>query len=515
MKRILALLLAAVLVLSLCACVPEEDVYIPTGGALNWDDPQQTTETTSPVDRELITVYTPSDTYNPYQTTDLNNQVWFSLIYQGLFTVDDDYDAHPMLCENFWVSNDMQTYVFYIRQDATFSDGTPLTLEDVEASLRLAMESPRYRGRFSHVQTMFAADGAITFRLDTPYEDLPILLDLPILKATELESIQPLGTGPYRLTTVASGTRLVKVNNWWAAGAELPITGSTVILREGKSPLQIRDDFERSDLELVCTDPGDFHYAAYRCDYELWDCETGSFLYLSVNADSWLFKNKEVRQALSNVINREQLVEEFYHGYARAATLCASPLSPYYDSILASQYGSYDPDAFKQAISKVSTAGEVVRILVNSADAQRISIARRIETMLTECGLEVEVVPYTGNDYTYTLAIRNYDLHLGQTTLSPNMDLSAFFSTSGALSYGLSNTRLYALCLDALANRGNYYNLLREIAEDARLVPILFGTCAVYGKRGVVSTLTPSRGNVFYYDLGVTTEDIQLPDRRE
>ena len=515
MKRFLALLLTTLMALSLLAgCDTADTPYVPTGDGLTWDDPQQPTGPTVPQeDDDLITVYTPDSTYNPYFSTDLNNRTWMSLVYQGLFATDSRYEAHPILCENYWISDDMQTYVFYIHPDATFSDGTPLTLQDVEASLAFAMNSDRYRGRFQHVETMFAADGAITFRLDTPYENFPLLLDVPILKQTELDAAQPLGTGPYRLTSGAGGMRLVKVASWWT-DATLPITGSAVVLREAKSPLKIRDDFERGDMELVCTDPGNPHYAAYRCDYELWDCETGAFLYLTINRNSWIFAENTQRQALSNVINRAQIVSEFYHDYARPATLAVSPLSPYYDSILASQYGRYDPELFLQAFQNFDMKDDTIQLLVNGGNAQRLSIARRIEAMIEAHGVPVDVVAYTGNDYTYTLAIGNYDLHLAQTTLSPNMDLSSFFSYSGALSYGLYNTRLYTLCLDSLANRGNYYNLIREVAEDGYLIPILFGTHAVYGKRGAASNLSPSRDCVFYYDLGVTATEVQLPERR-
>lgn len=515
MKRRLALALAALMILTLAGCGTEGGEYIPTGDGLTWDDPSQPTDTTDPIpeDDDLITVYTPDSTYNPYFTTDLNNRTWMSLVYQGLFTADSDYISHPMLCENYWVSDDMQTYVFYIHSDATFSDGTPVTIADVEASLAFALESDRYQGRFRHVDDLFVADdGGITFRLDTPYEDFPLLLDVPILKQTELTAAQPLGTGPYRMTSGAGGMRLVKVSDWWAE-AELPITGSAVILKEAESALQIRDAFERGDLELVCTDPGNSNYAAYRCDYELWDCETGSFLYLTANRDSWIFDNKELLQALSGAIDREALVNNFYHGYARPTTLATSPLSPYYDSILASRYGRYDPEKFEEICRNTLSADTTVRLLVNSSSTRRVSMAHRIEAMLEEHGMNVEVVAYSGNDYSYTLAISNYDLHLAQTTLSPNMDLSAFFSSDGALSDGLYSTRLHALCLDALANQGNFYNLLREVAEDGHLIPILFGTNAVYGKRGAASSLSPSRDNVFYYDLGLVSWEVQLTER--
>ena len=192
MKRILALILSVLLAVSVltgCESGPD-DPYIPTGDGLTWDDPSEGTTATDPdqPEQELTTVYTPDSTYNPYFSVNLNNRAWMSLIYQGLFCVDSSYTAHPLLCESFWRSPDMMTYVFYLRSDARFSDGTPVTQADAKASLDFARESQRYRGRFSHVSSVSATENnSITFKLDTPISDLPLLLDMPILKQTELE----------------------------------------------------------------------------------------------------------------------------------------------------------------------------------------------------------------------------------------------------------------------------------------------------------------------------------------
>ena len=90
MKRTIALLLAVLMTLGLLAgCGTEGGEYIPTGDGLTWDDPSQPNNPTDPVmeDNDLITVYTPDSTYNPYFTTDLNNRTWMSLVYQGLFNI--------------------------------------------------------------------------------------------------------------------------------------------------------------------------------------------------------------------------------------------------------------------------------------------------------------------------------------------------------------------------------------------------------------------------------------------
>jgi len=128
--------------------------------------------------------------------------------------------------------------------------------------------------------------------------------------------------------------------------------------------------------------------------------------------------------------------------------------------------------------------------------------------MLSDCGLKVTMLELSQEDYVYNLANRNYDIYVGQTKLSPNMDLSAFFADGGSLSYGeLADETLYYMNQEALANSGNYYNLHEQIMENGNLIPLVFRGYAVYATRGVVTELTPARDNLFYYDTGRTLED--------
>lgn len=504
MKRILAL---CVCLLLLCGCSAEEKPYVPTGSGLTWEDgdtPVPTKEVEE--DQALELVYYPDRTLNPYSCTDFTNRTLFSLLYQSLFVVDREYQVSPMLCSSYTVSEDMRTYTFYI-ENAFFSDGSMLTAEDVLACFQTAMESPVYGGRFGHVDAVsLSPDGGITFALDTDYENLPLLLDIPIVKASEVSADRPLGTGPYFLEqTAAGGMRLLRNTAWWC-DAKTPVTSASIPLKEATSVTQIRDSFEFENVGLVCADPGSDRYADYRCDYELWDCENGVFLYLGCNVDSDLFSKPGVRAALTYAIDRDYLVEEYYRGFARSATLPASPLSPYYSNQLAARY-QYDSTKFTQALADHTAAGATVQLLVNKDDTLRLRIAREIGQMLRSCGLNVEMLEQSGKDYLYTLNIREYDLYLGQTRLSPNMDLSAFFMKNGALRFGgMTDAASYAMCLEALANRGNYYNLHQTVMEDGRLCPILFQSYSVYATRGLLTGLTPARDNVFYYDTGRTME---------
>ncbi|MBQ7800697.1 MAG: hypothetical protein IJ375_00065 [Oscillospiraceae bacterium] len=515
MKRTAILTLCLSLLLGLFSgCAAENTPYVPHGDALVYGDSdiaeQSSDEEAEP--QEFSLAYYADRSLNPLTCKDYTNRVLFSLVYQGLFSVNRDYEAVPILCDRYEVSESYKTYTVYLA-DATFSDGTAITVEDVLASYSAAKESAYYGGRFTHIAEISGSGSAIIFTLDTAMESLPLLLDIPIVKASEVSSDQPLGSGPYILEKTVTGAQLRKNPDWWCSSPDLDATAEAIPLVACDSAAAIRDQFEFSDVGLVCADPCSDSYADFRCDYELWDCENGIFLYLGINvAYSDVFKdNASLRANLTYAIDRDKLVSENYRGFAQAATLPASPSSPYYSAGLASKY-TYDPVRFVQAISSIKKPEEPVELLVNRDDSLRLRTARDIAEMLTECGLETVTVEKNSSDYMRFILAGNYDLYLGQTRLSANMDLSEFFRPWGEMSYnGLSDESLYVLCKDALENSGNYYNLHQAVANDGRVCPILFCSYSVYAERGLLTDLQPARDNVFYYTLGRTAEDALIP----
>src|SRR5687768_5436131 len=55
-------------------------------------------------------------------------------LYAGLTRLDEEGEPYPSLAESWTLSDDGMTYEFVLREDLTFSDGTPLTAEDVRRS---------------------------------------------------------------------------------------------------------------------------------------------------------------------------------------------------------------------------------------------------------------------------------------------------------------------------------------------------------------------------------------------
>ena len=508
MRSALSLIFSIILVLGLFSgCQAGGDAYTPTGDALVMEDGSAVnTPTQDKKEQDLTLTYYPDITMNPLKCTDFTNRALFSLLYQGLFSVDRDYNPAPILCKQYTYTQDMKSYTFYL-EDATFSDGSTVTADDVVATYLAAKESTYYKGRFLHITGVSVAeDGGILMTLDTPMENLPILLDIPILKSGETDSDQPAGTGPYYLDTTSGSGILRRRIDWWCT-ADLTITASAIKLLAAESNPQIRDNFEFFDLDLVCANPGSDHYTDYRCDYELWDCENGGFLYLSCNLTGAIFSNPEVRANLTYAIDREAIAAENYRGFGMAASLPASPTSPYYSTVQAQKYAYNGGESFKQAVADAELVGTNLTLLVNSDDTMRERIARYIGQVMTDAGFVVTIKACSGDNYRYALRAREFDLLLAQTRLSANMDLSAFFSSNGALSWGaINDVGIYALCKEALANHGNYYTLHQSVMDDGRLCPILFTGYAIYATRGLLTDLTPSRDNVFYYRLDKTMD---------
>ncbi len=495
MKRLLCLGLCLAL---LTGCGgPDKEPYVPTGNGLVSDEPA-VPEKPQITEQKMSLPYFPDKDLSPFQCTDITNRTIFSLVYQGLFAVDAAYEAQPVLCSRYTVSRDMKTYTFYL-EEATFSNGEKVTAADVSASLKKAVKSDWYGGRFSYVESIFTTDdGGVQVSLATPYENFQILMDIPIVPRDQVDRKRPIGTGPYVYEEFEDGLRLRRRTDWWCV-AQLPVRAQIISLVPGESVSQLRDEFEFSGLGMVCTDPGSEQYVDFHSDYELWDCETGVFMYLACNSNSPVLKGG-IRRALTYGVNREHLVEHYYRGFGYGAYLPASPQSPWYDGTLIKDMG-FHPEKLKQAV-KADPSSEAVVFLVNKDDGLRLRIARDIAQTLKECGLKITMSELATAEYVKALEDGQYDLYLGQTRLSPNMDLSAFFDADGALSFGgLDDAVTYALCKEALANSGNYFTLYKQIIEDGMLCPVLFRSCAIFVQRGALTELYASRDNVFYYDL--------------
>ena len=524
MKRILALILCFASVVTLFAGCgsksTDTETYTPTGDAILMEDEELPTEAPVTEEESLVLAYYPNRSMNPLIAMNFTNRVLFSLMYQGLFAYNSKNQTVPILCSKYRVSNDRTVYTFYVDPNATFSDGTKVTIGDVIASYDAAKQSDYYKGRFTHiVEYKLREDGGLTFFLDTAYENLPLLLDIPIVKASQVADEHPLGTGPYEFHAGEDGADLTRVENWWCKDTQLSTRAKTIQVIESASQTQLRDEFEFGDLNLACADPLLDSYGEYRCDFELWEVDNGMMVYLACNTlwSPYFEKSDVLRKALTYAIDRETINSDNYRGMGQPSTLITSPKSPYYNAELAAKY-EYDPMKFLDAIGGFTLPkndkNEVqkMKLLVNADDSARLRAARQIASHLTELGIPTGVLEYGTSGATtfrHVINANTYDVYMGQTRLPPNYDVSEFFKGYGTQGNGvLASEILLNMAKEALSNSGNFYNLNQAVADSGVVIPVLFGTYNIYSKRGELLDLQPSRDNVFYYTVGKTMNSI-------
>lgn len=164
------------------------------------------------------------------------------LLYEDIMiaAADDPYGLYCYLCETIEYPEDLSHVIVNLRSDVTFSDGTPMTAEDVKFTVDLFLEQgiAEFRdvidGFFASVEVLDEHRIRFDFNEAAPVRDRMGLVGIwnPFSKAwfeetgarlDESTTTPFVGTGPYVLGDVDIGRSLVyeKDPDWW--GADLPI----------------------------------------------------------------------------------------------------------------------------------------------------------------------------------------------------------------------------------------------------------------------------------------------------
>lgn len=163
----------------------------------------------------------------------LGNNLWDTLLMRS---ADEPFTLYGLIAETVEVPDDRSFVEFQLRPQARFSDGTPLTVDDVIFTVDLLKSKgrPIYRSRFGKVASVEkVGDRGVRFVFgDGADRELPLLIGLtPILprhavdpQTFDQSSLTPLmGSGPYTVADVKPGSRVVLKRNpdYWAK--DLPI----------------------------------------------------------------------------------------------------------------------------------------------------------------------------------------------------------------------------------------------------------------------------------------------------
>ncbi|MDA0220032.1 MAG: ABC transporter substrate-binding protein [Proteobacteria bacterium] len=342
------------------------------------------------------------DTLNPWFYPDSSTQTMFWGILSNSLTQVDEKGGIVLDLVEAIDSSDNTTWSMTLRNGVTFHDGKSLTPDDVLASFNYYMredsESPM-KAIFSDIAEI-KADGPnkVTFVLSAPNADFPYLVSdykAPILPSTgdggvDWESGNR--TGAFKLESFEPGVvgRFVRNDSYHFDGRpyvdscevrSLPdVTSRTNALTTGEIDWMAAPDLKT--LDLLSRDP----------NIEITQVVGYAHYVLPMLLDVAPFDDNNVRMAIKHCIDRDEIVEKIFLGYAVAGNDNPIPTSVRF-GIDPQPVHKYDPDKARQYLAAAGLDSLSVDLHVSDAAFEgAVDAGQLIRESAARCGINVNVV---------------------------------------------------------------------------------------------------------------------------
>jgi len=376
-------------------------------------------------------------------------------------------ELEPGLAMSWKVSKDGRQISFRLRSGVSFSDGTPLSAEDVAYTIQQLMDpalhSPTgdaFRSGAGSVETKVISPTQISIRFPAPVAGLDRLFDQVAILSERSPKKEMAVLGPFIVADYKPGsTVLLKRNpDYWKTdeqGRRLPYLDSIELdIQPNRDVEMLR--FKRGEVDLIntldseyfdrlaATSPQLVHDAGASLDSEqLWFNQVAKSP-LPGYKKNW-FRSASFRRAISEAINRQDLSTVVFHGHAQPAMGPFSPANKFwFNSKLKPQI--YSPDAALKALQddgfrmengalKDKDGNEVVfSIITNSGNKYRERMAVLIQEDLQKIGVRVNLVtldlPSLIERMTQTFDYEAIILGLTNVDLDPNGEMNVWLSSA-------------------------------------------------------------------------------------
>jgi peptide/nickel transport system substrate-binding protein/microcin C transport system substrate-binding protein len=284
---------------------------------------------------------------NPIPAVDWYGDIVLHWTSDSLLTQNLDSNAwEPGLAESWEVSKDLKAYTFHLRKDLKFSDGHSLTADDVKFSFDVIFD-PAYgatsrRVYFEFIEKAEVLDPlTVKFTVKAPYfnnfNEVAALRVVPrhiysdSQKGSKLIKTV-LGSGPYKLDKYEPGQSLTLVRNplWWGFSLEAMqprYNFDKIVVRFVKDENAALDLLKKGELDYTLLSPEVFVKKAVGPEWgqtvekiKTENKEPKSYSFIAWNLRNDLFKDRQVRQALLMLMNRDAMNEKFKFGMLAPAT---------------------------------------------------------------------------------------------------------------------------------------------------------------------------------------------------
>ncbi|MCZ8522281.1 MULTISPECIES: ABC transporter substrate-binding protein [Paenibacillus] len=468
-------------------------------------------------DTVVVSLTEPGGVFNPYFYQNGYDGNVTSVMFSPLVNIDENGKPIPDLAEKWDVSQDGLIYTYYLRPNLKFSDGSPLTAEDVAFTLTL-LHDKAYDGETDLTETHIKGGAAykegktasiegiqvidpLTIRITTEKVNARSLLLLggqPLSKAYygknytpgQLDYIKtlhskPLSTGPYKYDKYIPGQEVRFTANEHYYGGKPKVEHFIYKTTEGDATQFFQTG--ETDYSSFTANPDNLDLLKQLGYANINIYTSTAYSYIKFNHSKAPFKDKKVRQAFIYGLDRAKIVQAAYQGYAQLANVPVSPVSWAYTEEGVNPYpyapekakklldeagwkpgadGIREKDGQKLVVRYFTSKGAVSDILIPIAKENYKALGIQLESELM--------------DYNALLARTtkgDHDLASFSTTLLPDpSDGVSSFSTKAGGGFtgtgGYSNPKVDELIekgtatLDLGSRKAAYAELYKELSED-------------------------------------------------
>ncbi|HEY3905576.1 MAG TPA: ABC transporter substrate-binding protein [Streptosporangiaceae bacterium] len=419
------------------------------------------------------------DGMNPYVgLTSIDFEV-YGLVYDDLMDYGQtNYAPAPRLATSWSVSKNKLVWTYHIRHGVKWSDGVPLTAADVAYTFQRdtvpgsteEADNSAYVANIVHSSVKAIGKYTVQMRVTkpTPNMDLLIVSILPKhiwehvseKQVSNFPNNNPVGSGPFIVTSF-------KINQSVTLKANPHYWGG----KPGISKL-IFQDFTNPSAEAIALKNGSIDFAEGltaslfnslkgQPGITLDDAPSGNWDELAFNNGAATVSGKpigngnpvlrdlNVRRAISYALNKQQLVQHVFLGYAQPATTIIPPIYPqyHYTPPPGSQY-NFDPKKAGQILTadgwKVGPGGIRVkngkqlklRLYFGTDSPTYTQDAPYVKAWLTAIGIDVTVTGMSENTETQDIGNGDYDMFIWGWGVEPNPDFQLSVFTCGQRSAG-------------------------------------------------------------------------------
>ena len=289
----------------------------------------------------IIGVNNDIETLNPIFAESALGQEIVHLMLLGLADLDEKSEFSPELAESWESSEDFLKLTYHLRKDVLWSDGQPITAEDVKFTYDLLMDtlvaSPR-QGACDFIKSITVVDPyTVTFEFTEAYptqifDTAGEILPKHILENVDRKEIKnhdfgrnPVASGPFKLKNWVSQQYLELEPNekYFGRRAYLDkvifkiVPDKTNLLMQLKSgEIDMVSDVPAAEIESIKNSKSGLN--VYQVDGRV-------YYYIGYNEKNPLFNDKDVRRAMTMALDRNKIIEALLYGYGRP---CLGPLAP-------------------------------------------------------------------------------------------------------------------------------------------------------------------------------------------